>query len=196
MTTPESTVPSPANTPPSPAFGRLTVRTAGVADAAGLHALAAATFALACPPGTLEASIHHFIARHLSEAAFAGYLADPAREVLLAERDGFAIGYTMLVFEEPADADVARAISVRPTVELSKCYVLQEHHGSGVAATLVGASIDASRARAAAGIWLGVNEHNAKANRFYEKCGFRVVGMKKFLVGEKWEDDFVRELVL
>ncbi|MEP6478552.1 MAG: GNAT family N-acetyltransferase, partial [Rhodoglobus sp.] len=44
------------------------------------------------------------------------------------------------------------------------------------------------------GVWLGVNQFNARANRFYEKSGFAIVGTKKFLVGEKYEDDFVRLL--
>jgi RimJ/RimL family protein N-acetyltransferase len=41
-----------------------------------------------------------------------------------------------------------------------------------------------------------VNEENARANRFYEKNGFAKVGTKRFLVGERYEDDFVRERVL
>ena len=57
------------------------------------------------------------------------------------------------------------------------------------------ASIAAAQARDAAGVWLGVNQENARANRFYEKCGFAIVGTKRFLVGGVYEDDFVRELV-
>ena len=39
-----------------------------------------------------------------------------------------------------------RAIRVRPTIELSKCYVLPGHHGEGVAGRLMAASIDAAAA--------------------------------------------------
>jgi hypothetical protein len=35
-----------------------------------------------------------------------------------------------------------------------------------------------------------------RANRFYEKQGFVRVGTKKFLVGQRYEDDFVRALEL
>jgi len=58
------------------------------------------------------------------------------------------------------------------------------------------ASVEAARARAAASVWLGVNQLNARANRFYEKNGFVNVGIKHFLVGDKLEDDYVRELPL
>lgn len=172
------------------------VRRAIIADAEALAALAAATFPLACPPRTTDAAQADFIAKHLTETSFASYLADSQRELFVAEVDGKAAGYTMLVFDEPHDADVVAAISVRPTAELSKVYVRAEYHGMGVSTALVEINIHAARARGVAGLWLGVNEENARANRFYEKSGFLVVGTKRFLVGDCWEDDFVRERVL
>jgi ribosomal protein S18 acetylase RimI-like enzyme len=172
-----------------------TVRHAMATDAAALAALAAATFPLACPPHTTEEAKATFIAENLLEGNFVAYLADPQRELLIAEVDGEPAGYTMLVAGEPHDSEVAAAITARPTIELSKCYVMAEHHGAGLATALIAASIDAARARDVAAVWLGVNEDNARANRFYEKNGFAIVGMKKFKVGEVYEDDFVRELV-
>ncbi len=171
-----------------------TVRKATSDDAALLHKLAALTFGLACPPGTTEEAVADFVATVLSETSFAGYLADPSRVLLIAETDGAPAGYTMLVFAEPADPDVAAVTTVRPTVELSKVYVVEGHHGAGVGAALMSATLDIARKRAAA-VWLGVNQHNARANRFYEKNGFAIVGTKQFLVGGKLEDDFVRERV-
>lgn len=169
------------------------IRPAVSADAAALAAVAAATFPLACPPHTSDEAKADFIAKNLTEISFAGYLADAERALFLAELNGQPVGYTMLVFGEPHDGDVAAAITLRPTVELSKVYVLPGHHGAGVSSALMDASLDEARARGAIGVWLGVNEENARANRFYEKTGFARVGTKKFLVGERWEDDFVRE---
>jgi ribosomal protein S18 acetylase RimI-like enzyme len=172
------------------------IRAADPDDAPLLHRLAAATFALACPPGTLPEAVTEFIAIHLSEARFAEYLADTSRDLFIATVDGVPAGYTMLLNDEPDDPDVARSIAVHPTAELSKVYVLVEHHGSGIAAALVEATVEAARKRGAAGVWLGVNQHNTRANRFYQKQGFARVGTKKFRVGNRWEDDFVRERVL
>jgi ribosomal protein S18 acetylase RimI-like enzyme len=168
------------------------VRRATLADAPELHALAADTFPLACPPGTAPAAIAQFVATQLSEERFRGYLADPARELFVAA--GFA-GYTMLVYAEPADADVQAAITARPSVELSKCYVRPEHHGGGVAAALISASIASAQRRGAAGMWLGVQRDNARANAFYAKQGFAWVGDRSFHVGEERHDDFTRERV-
>jgi len=174
----------------------VSTRIAGPDDASLLHSLAAATFALACPPGTTQEAIAAFISLHLSEARFADYLADPARDLLIVEADGTAVGYSMLVAAEPADPDVARVVTLRPTVELSKVYLLAAAHGTGASAELMRRSIAVAAARGAASVWLGVNQFNARANRFYEKNGFVNVGIKHFLVGDKLEDDFVRELEL
>jgi ribosomal protein S18 acetylase RimI-like enzyme len=173
----------------------ITIRQATADDAALLHELAAATFALACPPGTLQSSIDDFVAKNLSIANFESYLADPERDLFIASADEVPAGYTMIVHAEPTDPDVTAAVTTRPTSELSKVYVLAGHHGTGLAAELVRVTVEAARARGAASVWLGVNNENAKANRFYEKQGFVNVGTKHFLVGDKLEDDFVRELV-
>ena len=172
------------------------IRSATPDDAALLHELAAATFPLACPPDALPASIESFIATNLSVGSFARYLSDPERVLFVGEIDGTASGYTMVVFGEPSDADAAASVSTRPTAELSKCYALPSAHGTGLAAALVAASLEAARGRGARSMWLGVNQQNARANRFYEKHGFARVGTKRFLVGERYEDDYVRECAI
>ena len=54
----------------------------------------------------------------------------------------------------------------------------------------------AAREAGASGIWLGVNDENARANRFYDKSGFTIVGAKTFTLGSRVESDFVRERLL
>lgn len=174
----------------------LTVRPAVPEDAAALAVVAAVTFPLACPPHTTGAAKADFIARHLTETSFEGYLADPERILAVAEIDGEPVGYTMVVFGEPSDPEVLAAVSVRPTAEVSKLYVLPAQHGAGAASALMDFAVEAARARGSAGVWLGVNQENARANRFYEKSGFALVGTKHFLVGDRWEDDYVRERLL
>jgi ribosomal protein S18 acetylase RimI-like enzyme len=171
----------------------LATRIARPVDASALHELAASTFALACPAGTSQAEIDNHIATELSVARFEQYLADPAREIRIA---GDFLGYTMLVLGEPTDPDVLAAITIRPTIELSKCYLRQESHGTGLAAELMDATIASAREHGASALWLGVSQLNGRANRFYEKNGFERVGIKYFHVGEEVHNDFVRQLDL
>jgi ribosomal protein S18 acetylase RimI-like enzyme len=170
------------------------IRRAVPKDAAALHELAAETFPLACPPESTALDQSAFIDAHLSEASFLGYLADADRVVLVDETGGALVGYTMLVFGEPTDSDVRVALGddrARPVAELSKCYALPSSHGSGVAARLLDRTIDHARERGIRHLWLGVNQQNVRAQRFYAKHGFRTVGTKRFLVGARLEHDYV-----
>jgi ribosomal protein S18 acetylase RimI-like enzyme len=190
------------------------IRPAGPADAAALAALAAVTFPLACPPSSTSEAIAQFIAEHLSESGFAEYLADPVRVVFVAEPDrstgagmGFAaseevaatggiIGWSMLASTEggvPADSDAAASVTARPAIELSKMYVHPAVHGAGVAGALMEATLDAAARAGASVVWLGVNQENRRAIRFYEKHGFEIVGTKRFQVGDRLEHDYVLE---
>ena len=178
----------------------VTVRRAVETDADGLSRLAALTFPLACTPQTPAEFLATHIATRLDPGSFRRHLADPACTVLLAEDgnevDADPIGYTMLIAGEPTDHDVARVIRFRPTVSLERCYVHPGHHGNGVAARLMAATLEAAARTGAAGVWLGVSEENDRANAFYARHGFEVVGRKRFHIGAAWEDDNVRERAL
>jgi ribosomal protein S18 acetylase RimI-like enzyme len=102
----------------------------------------------------------------------------------------------MLVSGPIGDPDVRAVIDGSNSIELSKFYVLADNHGSGIAGELMGATLDAAAATGATSCWLGVNQKNARAARFYTKHGFEVVGTKRFLVGEQWHDDHVRVRLL
>jgi ribosomal protein S18 acetylase RimI-like enzyme len=170
----------------------ITTRRADLSDTGLLHELAARTFGLACPPGTLQADIDAFIALHLSRDSFRQYLSDPRRILLIAEDDGVALGYSMLVEGPIADPDVAAVVHAATSIELSKFYLAPDRHGSGVAATLMAGTLAAAAETGAKFCWLGVNQQNERAGKFYAKQGFEVVGVKRFRVGDVWHDDHVR----
>jgi GNAT superfamily N-acetyltransferase len=170
----------------------ITTRRAGSHDADLLHDLAARTFALACPPGTLQADVDAFIALHLSRERFADYLADPARVLLVVSHDEEPVGYSMLVGGPIADPGVAALVDAGTSIELSKFYLTQERHGSGAAAALMAATLDEAARTGAKACWLGVNQRNERAGRFYARQGFEVVGEKRFQVGSELHHDFVR----
>jgi ribosomal protein S18 acetylase RimI-like enzyme len=167
------------------------VRQARAEDVAELADVAAATFPLACPPSSTPENIAAFIAAQLSAERFGEYLRDPERAVFVAHDEARILGYTMLIRGVADDADVQRAVPERPAVELSKCYVLPDAHGGDVAATLMDASVAHAREIGARCVWLGVNQENERAQRFYRKHGFEVTGTKTFQLGARTESDYV-----
>ena len=167
------------------------IRPAGPGDAEALSDVAAATFKMACPPSMSDEAIALFVAENLTVGNFEAHLADPDRALLVAEQGGHAVGYAMLVFAEPYDEAVAAVVPERPAVELSKIYVRAEAMGGGLAAALMSRCLDVARERGGAVIWLGTNQDNDRALRFYAKSGFEIVGPRRFWVGDHWEDDHV-----
>jgi ribosomal protein S18 acetylase RimI-like enzyme len=169
----------------------LEVTAAAAADLPELADVAAQTFPLACPPSVTDGNIAAFIAENLTQEHFAGYLTDSERLVLVARRDGRMIGYAVLIRGVPDDDDVNRAVTARPAVEISKMYVLPADHGAGASAALMIEAIRLAQELDAKSVWLGVNQHNQRAQRFYAKHGFTVNGTKTFRLGTRVENDYV-----
>lgn len=88
-------------------------------------------------------------------SSFATRAADRVADTTVADVDGTVAGFVML------DAD-----------EVEQVYVAAAHRGTGVAAALLA---EAERLVAVAGYsqaWLAVVAGNARARRFYERCGW------------------------
>ncbi len=164
--------------------------------APAVAAVAAATFPLACPPHSRPSDIAAFIDAHLNAEAFARHIADPDSDVLVV-RDGGAgiIGYSLVHHRPPTDPAVAAVVTARPVAEISKVYVVSAHHGraadGAAAGALMRAVLDCAGARGAAVAWLGVNQQNLRAQRFYAKCGFDRAGTKNFDLNGHIEHDYV-----
>ncbi|MGD1173744.1 GNAT family N-acetyltransferase [Mycobacterium seoulense] len=154
------------------------VATTDSVDVRQLADIAARTFPLACPASMAPENIAAFVGANLSADRFAEYLADPQRTVLTATHDDRIIGYAMLI---RGDDDV----------ELSKIYVAPEHHGTGVATALMDLALAIAGEWGADRVWLGVNQANRRAQRFYARSGFTVSGTRTFRVGASRENDFI-----
>ena len=152
----------------------------GSVDTAELADLAARTFPLACPPSTAPEDIASFIDTNLSAGRFAEYLADPHRAILSAAQGSRIIGFAMLVRGDDTD-----------TAELSKIYVLPDHHGAGVSTALMDLTLATAQEWGVRRVWLGVNQANQRAQRFYTKSGFKIKGTRTFQVGARRENDYV-----
>lgn len=61
-------------------------------------------------------------------------------------------------------------------LELKRLYVLKEQHGKGIAQQLMDFTITFAREQGYEILWLGVWEHNIRAQKFYKKYGFEDSG--------------------
>lgn len=158
-------------------------RTARPADAEALSDIAAATFALASPADASAKALNAYIRNNLQPEHFCLQLISRAKQLRVLEHDGVVVGYTLI--DKAAKALDIEAADGLP--ELSRCYVLPEHHGNGAAQRL----LDDTLAAFTGAIRLTVNEQNARAIRFYQRNGFRQVGEAVFVCGSERHRDWV-----
>lgn len=175
---------------------KIDIRSARPSDAAALAQLAAVTFPLACPPETPAAAIDTFITNHLGAASFELYLADPLRQLIVAQElvttgKGALVAYSMMVDAPPSDIDVSAVVTEPGAVEISKCYAHPDVHGHGVSSQVMQASLNWISKDGARASWLGVNVANVRAQTFYKKYGFAVAGTRSFKLGKRVEHDYV-----
>ncbi|MDC4232952.1 tRNA (guanosine(37)-N1)-methyltransferase TrmD [Actinomyces sp. B33] len=165
----------------------LAIRPARPDEAPRIAALARRTFPLACPDSLPAEAIEDFCRTELSDESFDQMLADPAaHRILVAQVDADLVGYTLTVLSGPRglpDGLVGGRIAPGAAY-LSKCYVDEAWHGSGIAGALLEeAVVDVERTGAASQIVLGTNEANTRAQRFYRRHGFSRAGRRVFVVG-------------
>lgn len=107
-------------------------------------------------------------------------------DTLVVEHDGALIAFAQLYRSDSPHGDV----------ELGRFYVDRNLHGRGIAQALMDAVLAAARTLGGRKLWLGVWEHNPRAIRFYEKCGFADEGTHPFRIGSDVQTDRVMTLVL
>lgn len=162
------------------------LRRASASDAAALAELAARTFADTFAAQNRPEDIEAYLAKTYGEALQRREIEDPAIVTLLVEDDGALVAF----------AQLRRSNAKQGQVELARFYVHGAHHGRGIAQRLMDATVGAARELGGATLWLGVWEHNARAIRFYEKCGFRDAGSQPFLLGSDLQTDRVMTFVI
>lgn len=181
------------------------VRPAQPHEVAEIAWLAALTFPLACPAGTPVRTMAAHIAAQLTPGRFAAWATSTEHVLLVAESaasgadSGETVGiagYALLARGEPAgeqETTVLRsAAGPGPYVELSKIYVHPDHLGTGTAGRLLDvATTEARRLAPGRPFWLGTNGDNQRAQAFYRRHGFAVVGHRTYDVGGVQHDDVV-----
>jgi len=169
---------------------KIIIRRAGRGDAVSLADLAYTTFwdAFHDHPQNAPNDFATYMAEAFSLEQVSRELADERNIFLLAEIEGEPAGYAKLTVGAIEDGIVAE----KP-IELNRLYSHQKYLGRGVGQTLMDACFERAKREDRDVMWLGVWEHNPRAQRFYEKNGFRVVGSHVFLLGSDPQTDLLMQ---
>lgn len=153
--------------------------------------LAARTFYDAFAAVNKPANMAAYLREAFTVPQLTAELNDPRASFLLAEVEGAPAGYAKLcVGAAPA------CITGAKPIELVRLYVAQQYHGAGIGNDLMRACLDEARRRGHQTIYLGVWEHNKRAQSFYFKWDFTVVGSHNFQMGDEAQLDWLMQRAL
>ena len=165
-----------------------TIRRGTLRDAELLAELGARTFSETFAVDNTPENMAAYLAASFAPAQLAADLADPRCLFHVAETDGVAVGYAML----RSGAAPEQVTGERP-IELVRLYVSRDSLGSGVGAALMQTCIDEAKRSGHQTLWLGVWEHNNRAQAFYRKWKFREVGTHMFQLGDDPQTDLLMQ---
>lgn len=100
--------------------------------------------------------------------------------------DDSLIGYARLRENNEVDNYLGKA-----HIELQRIYVDAAWQGKGIANSLLRTCEDYAQNCGKEWIWLGVWEHNPKAQNFYKKHGYEKFSEHKFMVGNDEQTDWL-----
>lgn len=133
-----------------------------------------------------DADMRSFLDEHYNEQVLGKELEDPDSIYYFAEVNSVPVAY--LYFKE--DYSNFPADKTCKALEIKRIYVLKEYHGMGIAQELMNETLSYAAEHKYEMIWLGVWEHNIRAQKFYFKCGFIDSGLSHdFPIGKTPQTD-------
>ncbi|MEO6232010.1 MAG: GNAT family N-acetyltransferase [Ferruginibacter sp.] len=146
----------------------VTTRRAGIADAEALAEISRQTFYDTFTGTCTEEDMQSFLEQYFNPNQVIKELGNENDNYYLAELNGEVIGY--LRFME--DYNSFPHMKQWKALELKRIYINKVHHGKGVAQTLMSLFMNYAIENKYQVVWLGVWEHNMRAQKFYEKYDF------------------------
>lgn len=171
-------------------MSHILIRQATPEDSQHLTDLAYTTFwdAFSHHPKNAPDDLAAYMSDAFSREQIVRELADAKNIFLIAEIDGETAGYAKLILDT-----IEPGVTATRPIELSRLYSHQKFLGKGVGQTLMDACLERARLEDRDVMWLGVWEYNPRAQRFYEKNGFRLVGKHTFLLGSDPQTDLLMQ---
>jgi ribosomal protein S18 acetylase RimI-like enzyme len=147
----------------------ITIRRVTSEDLPALSAISKKTFYDTFTGTCTEEDMQGFLTEYYDEPVLAKDL-ESGMEFYFAEINGEPAGYLSFKDEAPGFPEIKGSSAL----ELKRFYVLEEYQGKGLAHTMMSFLIDHAVAQGYDDIFLGVWEHNFRAQKFYEKKGFKL----------------------
>ena len=146
----------------------ITIRRITIDDVEVLSAIAKRSFYDTFTGTCTEEDMQSFLEQYFNTGQLSSELNNTGMFCFFAETNGVPVAY--LQFME--DYSGFPLMKKWKALELKRIYVLKEYHGKGIAQKLMDHFLTFAKENNYEVVWLGVWEHNLRAQNFYEKYGF------------------------
>jgi len=170
---------------------QIEIRRANAADAKLISVLGAVTFYEAYFEQDSPADLANYIHESFNLDKICAEIEDANATFFIIYQNNHAVGYAKLREDSTVDC-----VNNKTAIELQRIYVIEKVFGKGIGEILLKHCLEIAKEKGFKTLWLGVWEENRRAQRFYEKHGFRRVGTLTFPYGETVGINFVLEKVL
>ncbi|MCG9801692.1 GNAT family N-acetyltransferase [Staphylococcus argenteus] len=104
------------------------------------------------------------------------------------QENGENVGYIKMNINDAQTEEMGEAY-----LEVQRIYFLKEFQGGGRGSQLIALAEKIAQEHNKHKIWLGVWEHNPRAQAFYRRHGFKVIGEHHFQTGDVTDTDLIME---
>ena len=163
----------------SDTVNNFTIRKANINDASLISVLASTTFYEAYFEQDESANLAGYISEAFNKKKIASELNDPDITFLIIFHSGKAVGYAKL-----GRNSTLECIGSANSIELKRIYILERVYGKKFGAALLEYCLTLAKDCGFETLWLQVWEENLRAQKFYAKYDFRIVGKVEIPYGD------------
>ena len=149
-------------------MSEITLRRITLKDVPALSLIAKKTFYDTFTGTCTPADMDNFLNKFYNENTLATEVEDRVMEYFFAEIEGEIVGYILFSNGREDFAEIQGSTAL----ELKRLYVVEAFHGKGIAQQMMQFFLDHAKSQGYDSVFLGVWEHNLRAQKFYHKYGF------------------------
>lgn len=164
----------------------LIIRKGTIQDTSLLSELGRRTFEEAFAKDNEVDNMKAYLEKSFNKKKIIEEISDSNSQFYLAYYNEQPAGYAKLRVN-----DEVKKVLKGKSIELERIYVSHSFQGKKIGASLLQTCLDHSQEMEFEWIWLGVWEHNHKAQNFYAKWGFEKFGEHVFQMGSDPQTDWI-----
>lgn len=162
------------------------IRKVEIADVEVLAKIAKQTFRETFAHDNTEEQLQEYFEEAYNLRVLSTELEDPDSETYFIMHEEEIAGFLKVNWE---NAQTERELE--NAFEIQRLYVLQTYQGFGLGKQLFEFALEHAEKNGFSWAWLGVWEHNTKAQVFYYRYGFEKFSQHRFMVGQKVDTDWL-----